>query len=89
MFFLAGESTPLAVVRLSDSRTRECSFNAKVRMTIIHVQKRAQSLPFMGSVCLSISVLSSLLLLEVRNILQKICAVGRKRGRKGHKESRR
>lgn len=69
--FLAGEPTLLAVVRLGDSRTRECSFNAKVRMNITHVLKRAQALPFRGGECLSTHVLWSLLL-QAENILQKL-----------------
>lgn len=87
VLFLAGESTLLAVVRLGDSRTRECSFNAKVRMNITHVLKRAKSLPFMGGVCLSMHVLSSLLLL-VEDILQKLADTlasrDGKRGKKRH-----
>lgn len=85
--FLAGECTLLAVANLSDSRTTECSSHAKVRVNITHVLKRAQSLPFMGAECLSVRVLSSLLLL-VENILQKlidtVASRDGKRGRKGH-----
>jgi len=55
--FLAEESILFAVVRLSDSRTRECSFNAKVRTNITHVLKRAQALPFRGGEHLSMHVL--------------------------------
>lgn len=85
--FLAGESTLLAVVRLGDSRTRECSFNAKVRMNITHVLKRAQALPFRGGECLSTHVLWSLLL-QAENVLQKLADTetsrdGRK-DKKGH-----
>ena len=86
--FLAGESTLLAVVRLGDSRTGECSFNAKVRMNITHVLKRAQSLPFTGGKCLSMNMLSSLLLL-VENILQKMVGAVVSRDRKRGKRSTR
>lgn len=78
---LAEEST-----LIGDSRKRKCSFKAEVRMNISHVLKRAQSLPFVGGECLSVHVLSSLLLL-VENVLQKLVGVvvnrDGKRGKKG------
>lgn len=55
-------------------------------MNISHVLKRAQPLPFVGGECLSMHVLSSLLLL-VENVLQKLVGVvvnrDGKRGKKG------
>lgn len=56
-------------------------------MNITHVLKRAQSLPFTGSECLSVHVLSSLLVL-VENVLQKmvgaVASRDGKRAKKGH-----
>lgn len=44
--FLGRTIHPTCCSEVSDSRTRECSSNAKVRMSIIHVQKKGTVLSF-------------------------------------------